>query len=205
MPRVIVGLSGASGAIYGVRALELLRQLGVETHLVITKAARGTLAQETGLTTADVRALASEVHSEHDLGAIIASGSFPVDGMLVAPCSVKTLSGIATCYDDTLLIRAADVTLKERRPLILLLRETPLHIIHLRLMTQAAEAGAIIMPPVPAFYTRPVTIDDIVTQTAGRALDLLRLPHPATARWRAADRAGSVRQPDWVSTAGSET
>src|SRR5215475_2021669 len=133
-PRVVVGISGASGAIYGVRALELLAQLRVETHLVITKAARATLAQETELTVAEVRALATEVHSEHDLGAVISSGSYPTDGMLVAPCSVKTLSGIAACYDDTLLVRAADVTLKEHRPLILLLRETPLHAGHLRLM-----------------------------------------------------------------------
>ena len=182
-PRVIVGISGASGACYGVRALEMLAQFGAETHLVITKAARATLAQETELTAADVRRLATEVHSEHDLGAPIASGSFPADGMLVAPCSAKTLSGVAACYDDTLLVRAADVTLKERRPLVLLLRETPLHAGHLRLMKEADEAGAIIMPPVPAFYTRPATVDDIVTQTVGRALDLLHLPHSATRRW----------------------
>lgn len=187
-PRVIVGICGASGACLGIRALELLAQLGAETHLVITKAARATLAQETDLTVADVRRLATEVHSEHDLGAPIASGSFPTDGMLVAPCSAKTLSGIANCYDDTLLVRAADVTLKERRPLVLLLRETPLHAGHLRLMNQADEAGAIIMPAVPAFYTRPATIDDMVTQTTARALDLLHLPHPATRRWLGADR-----------------
>jgi flavin prenyltransferase len=187
-PRVIVGISGATGACYGVRALELLAQLGAETHLVITKAARATLAQETELTVGEVRALATEVHAAHDLGAVISSGSFPADGMLIAPCSVKTLSGIANCYDDTLLIRAADVTLKERRPLVLLIRETPVHTGHLRLMTQAAEAGATIMPPVPAFYTRPATVDDIVTQTVGRALDLLRLPHPATRRWHEASR-----------------
>ncbi len=193
-PRVIVGISGASGAIYGVRALELLAQLGAETHLIITKTGRATLTQETELTVADVRALASEVHSEHDLGAAISSGSFPTDGMLIAPCSVKTLSGIASSYDDTLLIRAADVTLKERRPLVLLLRETPLHTRHLRVMTQAAEAGAIIMPPVPAFYTRPGTIDDIVTQTVGRALDVLRLPHPATPRWHAESRSHGVER-----------
>jgi 4-hydroxy-3-polyprenylbenzoate decarboxylase len=194
-PRVIVGISGASGTRYGVRALELLAQLGAETHLVITKAGRATLAQETELTVADLRALATETYSEHDLGAVIASGSFPTDGMLIAPCSVKTLSGIATCYDDTLLIRAADVTLKERRPLVLLLRETPLHTGHLRLMTQAAEAGATIMPPVPAFYTRPATVEDIVTQTVGRALDLLRIPHPATARWHAGSRSPGVKNP----------
>jgi flavin prenyltransferase len=188
-PRVIVGISGASGACYGIRALELLAQFGAETHLVLTKAARATLAQETDLTVADVRQLATEVHSEHDLGAVISSGSFPTDGMLVAPCSVKTLSGIANCYDDTLLVRAADVTLKERRPLVLLLRETPLHASHLRLMGLANDAGAIIMPPVPAFYTRPATVDDIVTQTAARALDLLHIPHPVTRRWHAECRS----------------
>jgi flavin prenyltransferase len=190
-PRVIVGISGASGAIYGVRALELLAQLGVNTHLVITKAARRTLTWETELTVSEVQALATEVHSEHDLGAVISSGSYLTDGMIVAPCSVKTLSGIAACYDDTLLIRAADVTLKERRPLVLLLRETPLHPGHLRLMSQAADAGATIMPPVPAFYTRPSTVDDIVTQTVGRALDLLHLPHPATPRWQLPRAAGA--------------
>jgi flavin prenyltransferase len=193
-PRVIVGISGASGTVYGVRALELLAQLGAETHLVITRAARATLVQETDLTVAGVRALASQVHPENDLGAAISSGSFPTDGMIIAPCSVKTLSGIATSYGDNLLVRAADVTLKERRPLILLLRETPLHVGHLRLMTQAAEAGAIIMPPVPAFYTRPESVDDIVTHTTGRALDLLNLPHPATPRWHRDARPGASRQ-----------
>ncbi|SFJ95705.1 UbiX family flavin prenyltransferase [Amycolatopsis sacchari] len=187
-PRIVVGISGASGVVYGVRALELLSQLGVETHLVFTKAARATLAQETDLTVADVRALADHVHSEHDLGAEIASGSFPTDGMLVAPCSVKSLSGIANSYDETLLVRAADVTLKERRPLVLLVRETPLHAGHLRLMSQACEMGATIMPPVPAFYTKPASLDELVTQTVGRALDALRLPHPATARWTAGAR-----------------
>lgn len=189
-PRVVVGISGASGVIYGIRALELLSQMGVETHLVLTRAARATLAVETDLTAAEVRALASEVHAEHDLGAPISSGSFPVDGMLVAPCSVKTLSGIASSYDENLLVRAADVMLKERRPLVLLLRETPLHAGHLRLMTQATEAGAIIMPPVPALYTRPASLDEMVTNTVGRALDVLRFPHPVTARWNPSARTG---------------
>ncbi len=187
-PRVIVGISGASGSAYGVRALELLGQLGVETHLVLTRAGRATLAQETSLSVADVRARASVVHSEYDLGASIASGSFPVEGMLVAPCSVKTLSGISTSYDDTLLVRAADVTLKERRPLVLMLRETPLHAGHIRLMAQAVEAGAIVMPPVPAFYTQPKSIDEMVTQSVGRALDALGISHPHTARWDADSR-----------------
>jgi 4-hydroxy-3-polyprenylbenzoate decarboxylase len=187
-PRVIVGITGASGVIYGVRALELLGQLGVETHLVFTRAARATLAQETDLRATDVTDLASVVHSDADLGAPISSGSFPVDAMLVAPCSVKTLSGIANSYDDNLLVRAADVTLKERRRLVLLLRETPLHLGHIRLMAQAAEAGAVIMPPVPAFYTRPESVNDIVTESVGRALDQLGLPHPSTRRWSAESR-----------------
>ncbi|MYU15842.1 UbiX family flavin prenyltransferase [Streptomyces sp. SID8361] len=187
--RLVVGISGASGVIYGVRALELLSQLGVETHLVLTRAARATLAQETDLSAREVRELADQVYAEHDMGAAISSGSFPTDGMLVAPCSVKTLSGIAHAYDDNLLVRAADVTLKERRPLLLMLRETPLHLGHIRLMGQAAEAGATIMPPVPAFYTRPDSLDVMVTQTVGRALDTMGLSHPATARWTAASRA----------------
>jgi 4-hydroxy-3-polyprenylbenzoate decarboxylase len=182
-PRVVVGICGASGIGYGVRALEMLAQLGVETHLVLTKAAKATLAHETDLTVAEVRQLASHVHAEHDLGAAIASGSFPVHGMLVAPCSIKSLSGIANCYDDNLLVRAADVTLKERRPLVLLLRETPLHLGHLRLMTQACEAGATIMPPVPAFYTRPSSLEEMISHTVGRALDQLGLSHPSTERW----------------------
>ncbi|MGC7101357.1 UbiX family flavin prenyltransferase [Amycolatopsis lurida] len=187
-PRIVVGISGASGVLYGVRALELLAQLGVETHLVFTKAARATLAQETDLSVTEVKALADQVYAEHDLGAAISSGSFPTDGMLVAPCSIKSLSGIANSYDDTLLVRAADVTLKERRPLVLMVRETPLHAGHLRLLAQACDIGATIMPPVPAFYTRPDSLDTMITQTVGRALDALRLPHPATARWTAGSR-----------------
>lgn len=183
MRRVVVGISGASGIVYGVRALQMLRQLGVETHLVLTRSAKATLTQETDFTVAAVRALASEVHAEHDLGAPISSGSFQTTGMLVAPCSVKTLSGIANSYDENLLVRAADVTLKERRPLVLMLRETPLHAGHIRLMAQATEAGAIIAPPVPAFYPRPTTLDEVITQTVGRALDPLKLDHPATPRW----------------------
>lgn len=190
-PRVIVGISGASGVAYGVRALELLGQLDVETHLVFTRAARATLAQESDLSVEEVRQLADHVYSEYDLGASIASGSFPTEGMLVAPCSVKSLSGIANSYDDNLLVRAADVTLKERRPLVLMVRESPLHAGHLRLMAQAHEAGATIMPPVPAFYANPATIDDLVTQTVGRALDALRLPHPATARWSSESRSST--------------
>lgn len=190
--RVIVALTGASGAIYGIRALEVLRaQPGIESHLVMTKAARATIGYETEMSVADVRALADVVHSDGDLGAPISSGSFRTAGMLVAPCSVKTLSGIATSYDDTLVVRAADVVLKERRRLVLLLRETPLHAGHIRLMADVTASGAIVMPPVPAFYTRPVTIDDIVDHTVGRALDALGIDTDSVQRWEG-DRSPST-------------
>lgn len=182
--RVIIALTGASGAVYGIRALELLRDVpGVETHLVLTRAARTTIGYETDRSVSEVRALADVVHSDGDLGAPISSGSFRTEGMLVAPCSVKTLSGIATSYDDTLVVRAADVVLKERRRLVLLLRETPLHAGHIRLMADVTASGAIVMPPVPAFYTRPVTIADIVDHTVGRALDALGIDTDAVRRW----------------------
>lgn len=182
--RIIVGVSGASGAIFGVRALEMLARIdAVETHLVISSGARTTIAMETDRTAEDVGALADVVHKDSNLAASISSGSFATDGMLVAPCSIKTLSAIATSYADNLLARAADVTLKERRPLVLLFRETPLHLGQIRLMAQATEAGAIVMPPVPAFYHRPQTIDDIVDQTVGRALDQLGLEAPEVSRW----------------------
>ncbi|MFP5071236.1 UbiX family flavin prenyltransferase [Pseudonocardia nantongensis] len=184
MRRIIVALTGASGAVYGIRALELLREVpDVETHLVLTKAARATIGYETDRSVADVRALADVVHSDGDLGASISSGSFRTAGMLVAPCSVKTLSGIASSYDESLVVRAADVVLKERRRLVLLLRETPLHAGHLRLMSEVTASGAVVMPPVPAFYTRPRSIDDLVEHTTGRALDLLDVDTDAVARW----------------------
>jgi 4-hydroxy-3-polyprenylbenzoate decarboxylase len=181
--RVVVGISGASGVIYGIRALELLARAGVETHLIVTRDARATIALETDLTMAEVKALASVTYGENDMGAAISSGSFPVSGMLVAPCSVKSLSGIATSFDDNLLLRAADVQLKERRPLVLLLRETPLHAGHIRLMAQVTESGAIVMPPVPAFYHRPSTIGELVDHTVTRAMDLLGCPSSEAARW----------------------
>ena len=181
--RVIVAITGASGAAYGIRALDLLSEAGVETHLIITRSGLATVRHETDESVQDVKKRASVVHSDSDLGAAISSGSFRVAGMLVAPCSIKTLSGIANSYDENLVVRAADVTLKERRPLVLLLRETPLHSGHLRLMSQAVEAGAIMMPPVPAFYTRPESVDDIVTHTVLRALDLLGLPLENDSRW----------------------
>jgi 4-hydroxy-3-polyprenylbenzoate decarboxylase len=169
--KIVVGISGASGAIYGIRTLEVLKQAGIETHLVISDSAKRTLAYETDYTIDAVKALASRVHDINDVGAGIASGSFRHDGMIIAPCSIKTLSAVANCFATNLMIRAADVTLKERRKLVLMLRETPLHAGHLRLMTQAAEAGAVLAPPMPAFYHRPQSIGDIIDQSVNRALD----------------------------------
>ncbi|OLF05969.1 3-octaprenyl-4-hydroxybenzoate carboxy-lyase [Actinophytocola xinjiangensis] len=170
--RVVVAMTGASGAPYGVRMLRVLRELpDVETHLVISRSAALTIAQECGgLTPADVADLADVTHRPSAVGATIASGSYPVDAMLVAPCSIKTLSAIAHCHADDLIPRAADVCLKEGRPLVLMVRETPLHLGHLRAMTAATEAGAVIMPPVPAFYTLPATVDDLVDHSVRRAL-----------------------------------
>lgn len=188
--RIVVGISGASGAIYGIRALEALRELGVETHLVMSSGARATIAYETEYSLGAVKQLASQVHGEHSMGAVISSGSFPTDGMLVVPCSIKTLSGIANCYDDNLLIRAADVVLKERRKLVLMVRETPLHAGHLRLMSQAAENGAVILPPVPAFYHRPTTLQQVIDQSVGKALDQFGLDSGLFERWQGSAKAG---------------
>ncbi|NQU58284.1 MAG: UbiX family flavin prenyltransferase [Rhodospirillales bacterium] len=180
---VIVGISGATGIIYGVETLRALKALGQAAHLIISEAGIRTLDLECDLGLDDLRPLAEEVHNIKDIGASIASGSFRTRGMIVAPCSIKTLSGIANSFDHNLLIRAADVTLKERRTLILLVRETPLHKGHLELMTRAADYGATIMPPVPAFYNKPKSIDDLVRQTVGRALDHLGLEHDLIDRW----------------------
>jgi len=189
--RLIVAITGASGVIYGVRALELLRALGgVETHLILSSSGARTLLEETDYSVAQVRELADCVHSPRDIGATVASGSFRTLGMLVAPCSMKTLSGIAHSYNDELVVRAADVCLKERRRVVLLLRETPLHAGHMALMQQATLNGAILMPPVPAFYTRPKTVDEIVTQTVGRALDLFGLELAMVKRWDGGLRGG---------------
>ncbi|RME97125.1 MAG: UbiX family flavin prenyltransferase [Chloroflexi bacterium] len=185
--RLVVGISGASGVIYGIRLLEVLRNVpDVETHLVLTAAARRTIPLETDTTPAQVAQLADHVYRFGDIAAPIASGSFHTAGMVVLPCSIKTLSGVVNAYSENLLLRAADVTLKERRPLVLAVRETPLHLGHLRLMTQAAEIGAVIMPPIPAFYHRPQTVDQIVDQTVNRVLDLLHisLPRDLFRRWR---------------------
>lgn len=185
MKRLIVGISGASGAIYGIRALEALRAVkDIETHLVLSPSARRTIVEETSWTAARVEALADAVHPHRDIGAAIASGSFRTVGMLIAPCSIKTLSGIANSYDDNLLTRAADVCLKERRPLVLMLRETPLHLGHIELMAQATRYGAVVLPPVPAFYHRPETLDDIVNQSVGKALDQFGIPHRLFKRWK---------------------
>ena len=181
--RIIVGISGASGAAYGLRALELLGQVGVETHLVISRAAALAIRQELGLRPADVAARATVVHALHDVGASISSGSFRTGGMLIAPCSIRTLSEIVSGVTSTLLTRAADVVLKERRRLVLMVRETPLHLGHLRSLVAASEMGAIIMPPVPAFYAKPQTIDELIDNTVGRALELLEVDTPALQPW----------------------
>ena len=181
--RLIVGISGASGIVYGVRTLEALRALGMETHLVMTRSAQVTLAHELSMKVADINALATYVHRIDDLAASIASGSFQTMGMIVAPCSIKCLSEIAMGATSTLLTRAGDVVLKERRRLVLMVRETPLHLGHLRSMAAVTEMGAIVMPPVPAFYAEPKTIDDIVNHTVGRALDLFGFDTGLSARW----------------------
>jgi len=183
-PRVIVALTGASGAVLGVRALERLRSLGVETHLVLSAAARITIAQETDRKVSDVLALAHTSYDPRDIGATIASGSYPILGMIVIPCSIKTLSAIANSYADDLIVRAADVTLKEGRPLVLVVRETPLHRGHLRLMDLAARAGAVILQPVPAFYQRPATLDEMVDQTVARALQRLGIHDAGVRPWK---------------------
>ncbi|OZI26291.1 hypothetical protein CAL26_02865 [Bordetella genomosp. 9] len=182
-PRIIVGISGASGVIYGVRALELLGKAGVETHLVMTRSAQITLAHELPMKVSDVHALASKVYKADDIGASISSGSFKTMGMLVAPCSIRSLSEIATGVTSGLLSRAADVVLKERRRLVLMLRESPLHLGHLRSMAQVTEMGAIVAPPVPAFYARPQSLDDMIDHTVGRALDLFGIETGAVRRW----------------------
>ncbi|MBS0363087.1 MAG: UbiX family flavin prenyltransferase [Proteobacteria bacterium] len=181
--RLVVGVSGASGIVYGLRALDACRELGIESHLVVSKAAALTLAQETRLSLAELNAKAEVVHKVGDIGAAIASGSFRTLGMIVAPCSVRTMSEIATGVTSSLLSRAADVTLKERRPLVLMVRESPLHLGHLRTMVRLAEMGAIIAPPMPAFYARPDSLEAMVDQSVGRALDLFGLSWTPVRRW----------------------
>ena len=185
--RIIVGFSGASGAIYGIRLLEELKHLGFETHAVVSRAARRTMAEETDFTIEDVEALAHVVHPVGDIGASIASGSFKTRGMIVAPCSIRTASEIAAGMTTSLLTRAADVVLKERRRLVLMVRETPLHTGHLRTLTALSEMGAVISPPMPALYARPKTIDDVIAHTVGRVLDLFDIDSTLPHRWRDPD------------------
>ena len=182
--RIIVAITGASGAIYGIRALEILQDLQVEAHLILSATAKVTISQETPFQISEVAALASVVYDHLDLAAPIASGSYPVQGMLIAPCSIKTLSAIANAYTADLISRAADVCLKEGRPLVLMVRETPLHRGHLAIMLKAAELGAILFPPVPAFYGIPHTIDDIVNASVGRALARLGIENSVYPRWK---------------------
>lgn len=188
--RLIVGISGASGIIYGVRVLEALRPTAIETHLVMSGSAEITLAYEMSSKVADIQALADVVHPIKDIGAAISSGSFHTEGMIIAPCSIRTMSQIATGTTDNLLSRAADVVLKEQRRLVLMVRETPLHLGHLRTMTQLTEMGAIMSPPMPAFYSRPESIDDIVSHSVGRALDLFNLDLGLVKRWGEEDEDG---------------
>jgi 4-hydroxy-3-polyprenylbenzoate decarboxylase len=190
-----VGISGASGVVYGIRLLEILRPLGVETHLIMTRAAEVALAHETALKVAEVQALADVWHPVGDLAAPPSSGSFRTLGMIVAPCSIRSMSEIATGATSTLLTRAADVVLKERRRLVLMVRETPLHLGHLRSMAALAEMGAIIAPPVPAFYAQPATLEDMVDHTLGRILDLFDLEAPALRRWGEASASGEKLRP----------
>ena len=183
--RLIIGMSGASGVIYGIRLLEVLKQdVGIETHLVMSDAAKMNIAIETDWSANDVKALADHVHSNKDIAATIASGSFQTDGMIVAPCSIKTLSAIANSYADSLIVRAADVMLKERRRLVLLPRETPLHTGHCELLYKASQIGAIIAPPMPAHYIKPQTIDDLVNHHVGRVLDLFNVDSGLVRRWQ---------------------
>jgi len=183
--RLIVGISGASGVIYGIRLVEVLSRMpDVETHLIISPAARATISQETDWKVRDIEAMADVVHAPGNIGASISSGSFQTMGMIVAPCSIKALSAIAHCYGADLVSRAADVQLKEGRPVLLLVRETPLHLGHLKAMVQAAENGAIIMPPVPAFYGRPASLDDVINHTVGRALARVGLENALHATWQ---------------------
>ncbi len=181
--RIVVGISGASGVVYGVRLLKLLQETDYETHLVISKSGELNIEIETDYKPAEVRAMADYVYDHRDLAAALSSGSFLTEGMVVVPCTIKTLSGIANSYNENLLVRAADVALKEKRKLVLVVRETPLHKGHLRLMTMATDMGAHILPPVPSFYHMPKTIDDIIDQTIGKIFDYLGIEHTLFKRW----------------------
>ncbi len=181
--RLVVGISGASGAIYGIRTLEALKELRVETHLVITRAAAETIRLETDYSASEVRELATNTHKIEDITSAISSGSYHTDGMVVVPCSMKTLAGIAVGYSDNLLLRAADVTIKERRPLVLVAREAPLSLIHLENMVAVTRAGAVVLPAMPSFYNRPKTVEALVDQVVGKTLDLLGVDHGLYRKW----------------------
>ena len=181
--RIVIGISGASGVTYGVRMLDVLRETDFETHLIISNAGRLNIEIETSYKPADVEAMADFVYDNKDMAASLASGSFLTEGMVVVPCTIKSLSGIANSYNENLLVRTADVTLKEKRKLVLVVRETPLHVGHLRLMTLAAEMGAHILPPVPSFYHQPETIEDIIDQTIGKVFDFMGIEHDLFRRW----------------------
>ena len=182
--RIVVGLAGSSAPIYGIRTLQALKEVGVETHLVVSDGAKRTIPLETHWTVKKIEALATVAYANSELAASISSGSFQTDGMIIAPCSMKTLAGIAHSFSQDLLVRAADVTLKERRKLVLVPRETPLHLGHLRNMVLATEIGAVILPPVPAFYHQPKTVEDLIDQTVGKILDQFHIEHTLFRRWR---------------------
>lgn len=185
MRRIVVGISGSTGAIYGIRLLQILRGIpDVEAHLIITSPAKRTIVQETEMSVREVEALAAVAYDNKDIGASLASGSFRTAGMVIAPCSIKTAAGLAYGFADTLLIRAGDVALKERRPLVLLVRETPLHLGHLRMLAHLAETGAVILPPMPAFYNRPKTLDDVINHTLGRVMDHLGIDQRLVPEWQ---------------------
>ena len=194
MKRLTVGISGATGAIYGIKLLEVLSKSDIETHLVITEAAEQTILMETSWKVEDVKSLAKVSYDIKDLGGGISSGSFLSEGMVIIPCSIKSLSGIANSFNENLLIRAADVTLKERRKLVLVVRETPLHLGHIELMLQASRMGAILLPPVPAFYFHPKTIDDLINHTIGKVLDLFNMNHHLFKRWGSPELKKNLRK-----------
>ena len=191
--KLIVGISGATGAIYGIRTLQTLKACQIESHLVLTDSAKRTIEMETTFTVKEVEGLADYVHDNKDIGASISSGSFKTDGMLIAPCAIKSLSALANSYNDSLLVRAADVVLKERRKLVVIPRETPLHLGHLKLLMAVAEMGAVILPPMPAYYHMPKTIDDIINQTVGKALDQFDIDHRLFKRWEGAEARQKLR------------
>jgi 4-hydroxy-3-polyprenylbenzoate decarboxylase len=191
--KLVVGISGATGAIYGIRVLQALKNCQVETHLVLTDSAKRTIDEETAFGVKEVEKLADYVHDNRNIGASIASGSFKNDGMIIAPCAIKSLSALANSYNDSLLIRAADVALKEKRKLVVIPRETPLHIGHLKLLIAVAEMGAVILPPMPAYYHQPKTIDDIINQTVGKALDQFGIEHQLFKRWEGGENGQVIR------------